>query len=56
METSTNENRPEPLSQRWAIILIAGCFAGAVLFTVGGPLVAAGALGGAILGLHKVMA
>ncbi|MGW3659361.1 hypothetical protein ACWD6R_28475 [Streptomyces sp. NPDC005151] len=56
METSTNENRPEPLPQRWAIILIAGFVAGAAVFPLGGLLVALGAAGATVLGLHQLIA
>ena len=57
MENTTNENRTEPLPQRWAIILIAGCVAGVAAFAIGAPMLAVGAaVGGTILGLHQVMA
>ncbi|MEU9372801.1 hypothetical protein AB0D94_03355 [Streptomyces sp. NPDC048255] len=60
METNTNENtaasRPEPLPQRWAVILIAGFVAGAAVFTLGGMLAALGAAGATVLALHQLMA
>ncbi|MFJ3841357.1 hypothetical protein ACIPY6_38425 [Streptomyces sp. NPDC090054] len=57
MENTTNQNRPEPLSQRWVIILIAGGLAGVAVALLGAPvLAAAGAAGAVILGLNQVMA
>jgi hypothetical protein len=56
VENSTNENRPEPLPQRWAIILMAGFVAGTAVFALGGLLVALGAAGATIVGLHQLMA
>ncbi|MET9568506.1 hypothetical protein ABZY34_05070 [Streptomyces virginiae] len=60
METNTNENttanRPEPLPLRWAIILIGGFAAGAVVFTLAGALAALGAAAATVLGLHQLIA
>ncbi|MGW6979624.1 hypothetical protein ACWGE1_09270 [Streptomyces sp. NPDC054932] len=57
MENTTNQNRTEPLPQRWAIILIAGCVAGIAVFALGAPVLAVGAaVGATILGLNQVMA
>ncbi|MFB7176870.1 hypothetical protein ACFCYI_04075 [Streptomyces sp. NPDC056257] len=60
MATNTNENttanRPEPLPQRWAIILIGGFVAGVAVFTLGGMLAALGAAGLTVMGLHQLMA
>ncbi|WCD90857.1 hypothetical protein KPP03845_107286 [Streptomyces xanthophaeus] len=64
METNPDDNttvdttasRPEPLPQRWAIILIAGFVAGAAVFTLGGMLAALGAAGATVVALHQLMA
>ncbi|MFJ6452245.1 hypothetical protein ACIQNV_37215 [Streptomyces hydrogenans] len=57
MANTTNQNTPEPLSQRWALILIAGFVAGAVAFALSGVLLAGlGAAGAVIVGMHTIMA
>ncbi|MFD7096542.1 hypothetical protein [Streptomyces xanthophaeus] len=60
METNPDDNttasRPEPLPQRWAIILIAGFVAGAAVFTLSGMLAALGAAGATVVALHQLMA
>ncbi|MGW2090167.1 hypothetical protein [Streptomyces sp. NPDC001880] len=56
MEPNTNQNGPEPLPQRWAIILIASFVAGAVVLPLAGPLAALGAAGATSLGLNQLMA
>ncbi|WP_284582029.1 hypothetical protein [Streptomyces sp. 2P-4] len=59
METNTNENaanRPEPLPQRWAIILIGGFVAGAAVFVLSGALAALGAAAATVVGLHQLIA
>ncbi|MGW0776536.1 hypothetical protein ACWD01_23430 [Streptomyces sp. NPDC002835] len=47
---------PEPLPQRWGLILTAAAMAGLVGFMAGGPIVALVAASGAVGLLHKVMA
>ncbi|MFJ8982616.1 hypothetical protein [Streptomyces sp. NPDC102282] len=56
MDPNTNQNGPEPLPQRWAIILIASCAAGAVVLFLGGPLAALGAAGATTMALNQLMA
>ncbi|NJQ16569.1 hypothetical protein [Streptomyces bohaiensis] len=57
MSSPTNNTQPEPLPQRWTIILTAGCLAGVIAFALGAPaLGAATAIGATVLGLHKVTA
>lgn len=56
VEPNTNQNGPEPLPQRWAIILIASFVAGAVVLPLAGPLAALGAAGATSLGLNQLMA
>ncbi|MFD9081652.1 hypothetical protein [Streptomyces erythrochromogenes] len=60
METNTHENtaahRPEPLPQRWAIILIGGFAAGAAVFALAGTLAALGAAAATVIGLHQLIA
>ncbi|MFD5589769.1 hypothetical protein ACFWII_39030 [Streptomyces sp. NPDC127063] len=56
MANSTNGNCPEPLPQRWAIILLAGFVAGAVAFPLAGLLAALGAAGATVVGMHTLMA
>jgi hypothetical protein len=51
-----NTNGPELLPQRWAIILLAGLMAGALVLTMAGLLPGLGAAGATILGLHQLMA
>ncbi|MER6394282.1 hypothetical protein ABT236_38250 [Streptomyces sp. NPDC001523] len=54
---NTDQNRTEPLPQRWALILTAGCVAGIAAFSLGAPALAVGgAVGAAILWLHRIMA
>ncbi|MGW5680337.1 hypothetical protein [Nonomuraea sp. NPDC003754] len=59
MANSKNKNRqnhPEPLPQRWAIILLTGFVAGATVVALAGLLPGLGAAGVTILGLHQLMA
>lgn len=56
MEPNANQNGPEPLPQRWAIILIASFAAGAIVLPLGGPLAALGAAGATTMGLNQLMA
>ncbi|MEV7076672.1 hypothetical protein [Streptomyces sp. NPDC093990] len=51
-----NSNNPEPLPQRWAIILLAGVLAGALVLSLAGPLTGLGAAGATVLTLHKLIA
>lgn len=52
----TGSNNPQPLPQRWAIILLAGVLAGAIVLILAGPLPGLGAAGATVLALHKLMA
>ena len=51
-----NTQGPEPLPQRWAIILLAGVVAGALVLSLAGLLPGLGAAGATVLGLHQLMA
>ncbi|MFF9016120.1 hypothetical protein ACF09C_24535 [Streptomyces sp. NPDC014870] len=51
-----DSHTPEPLPQRWAIILLAGVVAGALVLGLAGVLPGLGAAGATVLALHKVMA
>jgi hypothetical protein len=47
---------PQPLPQRWAIILLAGVVAGALVLSLAGTLPGLSAAGATVLALHKLMA
>ncbi len=51
-----DSNDPQPLPQRWAIILLAGVLAGALVLSLAGPLPGLGAAGATVLALHKLVA
>ncbi|MFF0190823.1 hypothetical protein [Streptomyces sp. NPDC005244] len=51
-----NSHNPQPLPQRWAIILLASVVAGALVLSLAGPLPGLGAAGATVLALHKLMA
>jgi hypothetical protein len=51
-----DSNNPQPLPQRWAIILLAGVLAGALVLSLASPLSGLGAAGATVLALHKLMA
>lgn len=51
-----DSHTPQPLPQRWAIILLAGVLAGALVLSLAGPLPGLGAAGATVLALHKLMA
>ncbi|MCY0926953.1 hypothetical protein OTB20_12215 [Streptomyces sp. H27-H1] len=52
---TTQDERPERLSHRWALILTAAGLVGAVVLSIGGPLAALGAAGASVLGLDQVL-
>ncbi|MEV5645092.1 hypothetical protein AB0L67_33965 [Streptomyces flaveolus] len=51
-----DSHNPQPLPQRWAIILLAGILAGALVLSLAGPLPGLGAAGTTVLAMHKLMA
>lgn len=56
MANRKNKNQPEPLPQRWAIILLGGFVAGVTVVALAGVLPGLGAAGVTVLGLHQLMA
>lgn len=51
----SDSHNPQPLPQRWAIILLAGVLTGAIVLILAGPLPGLGAAGATVLALHKLM-
>ncbi|MEU9858057.1 hypothetical protein [Streptomyces sp. NPDC047974] len=56
MANTQNQNTPEPLPQRRALILLAGVVAGAIVLTVASPLAALGAAVAVTLGMRQIVA
>ncbi|MFJ4597745.1 MULTISPECIES: hypothetical protein [unclassified Kitasatospora] len=52
----SNDNGPERLPQRWALILSVAAGAGVLAFVIGGPLAGLGTLVAVTTLLHTVMA
>lgn len=52
----TDSQNSQALPQRWAIILLAGFVAGALVLSMAGGLAGLGAAGATVLALHKLMA
>ncbi|MFD4546303.1 hypothetical protein [Streptomyces sp. NPDC058466] len=48
--------QPQPLPQRWAIILLAGIVAGALVLALAGVLPGLSAAGATVIALHQIMA
>ncbi|MFD8633750.1 hypothetical protein [Streptomyces sp. NPDC059533] len=53
---TTTDTRPDRLPLRWALIFTAAFVAGAVVFTLAGPLAALTAAGATVLGLNQLVA
>ncbi|MFD3885026.1 hypothetical protein [Streptomyces microflavus] len=51
-----DSQNPQALPQRWAIILLAGVVAGALVLSMAGALAGLGAAGAAVLALNKLVA
>ncbi|MFD9223544.1 hypothetical protein ACFWDI_26905 [Streptomyces sp. NPDC060064] len=51
-----DSQNPQPLPQRWAIILLAGVVAGALVLSLAGVLPGLSAAGATVLALHQLMA
>ncbi|MEU8883886.1 hypothetical protein [Streptomyces hydrogenans] len=53
----TDSHNPQPLPQRWAIILLAGVVAGALVLSLTGVvMLGLGAAGATVVAMHKLMA